>query len=116
NGKYQDLLPTTNYAANWLVFKDGPQGGTRIANITDGTANTIGFAERYQMCNGHPTVWSHDQLYYWAPIFAYYNQGKFQMIPEQKDCDPALPQALRKAGIVVLMMDGSTRTVAPTVS
>src|SRR5262249_43825461 len=59
--KFQGQWPTTNYAANWLVFKDGPQGGTRLAAIRDGTSNTIGVAERYQVCNGTPTVWSYDQ-------------------------------------------------------
>lgn len=116
NGKFQDALPTTNFAANWMVFKSGPQGGIRITAITDGTSNTIGFAERYQVCNGHPTVWSYDQLYYWAPMFAYYHQGKFQVQPRDQECDPSLPQALNKKGLLVLMLDASTRTVSPSIS
>jgi prepilin-type N-terminal cleavage/methylation domain-containing protein len=46
----------TSYAANWHVFRGGwdedwQQGGVfKFANITDGLANTIFFAERYAKC------------------------------------------------------------------
>src|SRR5262249_57178040 len=46
----------TSYASNWHVFRGGwgedwQVGGLqRISNITDGTSNTIFFAERYAIC------------------------------------------------------------------
>src|SRR5262245_11795326 len=53
--KFNDWLATTNYAANWLVFKTGEN---RIpASFPDGTSNTLIFAERYQICNDTPTAW-----------------------------------------------------------
>jgi type II secretory pathway pseudopilin PulG len=110
---YKDWLATSNYADNWLVFKDG---GTRFANITDGTSNTIMLAERYQMCQGHPCAWGYSSLYYWAPMFAYYSKGKFQATPTPAECDPALAQSLDVAGIQVGMCDGSVRVISDRVS
>src|SRR5262249_1726213 len=68
---YDQWLATTNFAASWLVFRNGTKG---IPNtFLDGTSNTIMFAERYQVCNGTPSAWGYDRLYSWAPIFAYYS-------------------------------------------
>jgi type II secretory pathway pseudopilin PulG len=114
DNKYQGWLATTNYAANWMVFK---QGGASIPRtFRDGTSNTFVFSERYQMCNGTPSAWGYASLYYWAPMFAYYSKGKFQLAPTQDDCDPALAQAIDKRGIHAAMGDGSARFVSPNVS
>src|SRR5262249_34946086 len=109
--RFDDWLATCNFAANWMCFKDGKQRFP--ATFLDGTSNTIVFAERYQMCNGQPTSWGYDQLHYWSPVFAYYSVGKFQVAPDQRDCDPALAQALDPSGIHVGMGDGSVRRLGP---
>lgn len=112
--KFRDWLATTNFAANWLAFKTGQN---RIpATFVDGTSNTLIFAERYQVCNGTPTAWGYAALYTWAPMFGYYNQGKFQSAPRQDECDPTLPQSIDPAGITVALGDGSSRTVSPSIS
>ncbi|MCS7046739.1 MAG: DUF1559 domain-containing protein [Gemmataceae bacterium] len=110
---FQGWLATTNYAANWMVFKTGNQ---RLGAILDGTSNTLMFATRYQLCNGQPTGWGYPEIYTWAPLFAYYTTAKFQVSPKQADCDPTLPQTIADQLITVSLCDGSTRTIAPTIS
>jgi hypothetical protein len=114
NYRHQGWLATTNYAANWMVFKKG--GASIPASFPDGTSNTMVFTERYQLCNGTPSGWGYPSLYYWAPVFGYYSYGKFQHLPKQEECNPALPQSLWPAGIQIAMGDGSTRTASPTIS
>jgi type II secretory pathway pseudopilin PulG len=115
-GPYQHeaWLATTNYAANWMVFKKG--GANIPASFPDGTSNTIVFTERYQLCNETPCGWGYSSLYYWAPVFGYYSYGKFQHQPARQECDPALPQSLEPSGILAGLADGSVRTVSSNVS
>src|SRR5262249_28726213 len=88
-----------------------------LANaFPDGTSNTIMFAERYQICNGHPTAWGYDQLYYWAPMFAYYSTAKFQVRPAQTECDPALAQSLDPSAASVVMGDVVARQLSAAIS
>lgn len=109
---YKSWLATTNYAANWMVFGEG---GRTIAQIPDGTSNTLMFAQRYQMCNGTPTAWGYPSPYTWAPIFAYDNQSLFQLSPKQDECDPTRAQAV--GGVPLIgMCDGSVRTVSARLS
>jgi hypothetical protein len=114
-GVYKRVYGSTNFPGNWLVFKGGPSapGFNTLAQIVNGngTSNTITFAERYQMCNGTPCLWGYSQYYYWAPMFAYFSRGKFQIHPPQEACDPALPQSMLREGIAVGMVDGSVRVL-----
>jgi hypothetical protein len=112
-GVYKQVYGTTNYAGNFFVFKGGPTAPDfgNLGRIPDGTSNTIMYAERYQVCNGTPCLWGYGQFYYWAPMFAYYSQGKFQVHPTQENCNPALPQSMLRAGILVGMCDGVVRLV-----
>ena len=70
-----------NYGANYLVFGNPPaqtaEGATLMSAITDGTSNTIFFAERYAICgnSGDPnnmytlgTLWA-DSDPGWRPAF-----------------------------------------------
>jgi hypothetical protein len=111
---YQGWLATTNYAVNWMVTGEGPQLKS-LVQITDGTSNTLMFAQRFQLCNGAPTAWGYPGQYAWAPTFAFYNQSLFQVPPSLSDCDPQRPQAIGGA-MLVAMCDGSARTVNPQCS
>jgi len=114
---YKGWLATTSYAANWMVFGNTEGGSASIpASFPDGTSNTFAFTERYQMCHGNPCAWGYSSLYYWAPMFGYYSKGKFQHLPSQEECDPALAQSLEPGGIQVAMADGSSRMISDRLS
>jgi hypothetical protein len=108
---YKGVYSSTNFPGNWLVFKGGPRatGFTKLAQITNGTSNTLMFAQRYQMCGGTPCLWGYADYYYPAPMFGYFSRGKFQVHPPQEACNPALPQSILRDGIAVDMCDGSVR-------
>jgi type II secretory pathway pseudopilin PulG len=121
DNRYEGWLATSSYAANFLLFGDptsysmqGPR--FNIGNIPDGTSNTFAFGERYQMCHGEPNAWAYDGVSAWTPAFAFTSTGKPQVRPEQKQCDPSLPQTPHAAGIQMALADGSVRTVAPSIS
>jgi type II secretory pathway pseudopilin PulG len=111
---FQSWLATTNYPGNWMVFKDG-NGGVQLAQIPDGTSNTLMYGLRYQVCNGTPTAWGYPGLYTWAPMIAYENQMLFQKAPGQTDCDPSRPQAIGGT-MTIAMCDGSVRSINQRVS
>jgi hypothetical protein len=111
---YQEWLATTSYAANWMVFRDG-NAGLRLAQITDGTSNTMMFATRYQMCGDTPNAWGYPSLYTWAPLTAHYNQALFQVSPRPEDCDPTRAQAIGGTMLIGLC-DGSVRTLSARLS
>lgn len=112
--QFESWLATTSYAGNWLVFKQG--GASFLRTFLDGMSNTIVFTERYQVCNGQPTGWGYASLYYWAPMFAYYSKAKFQVLPTQEECRPALAQATSRSGIQIGLGDGSVRMLTSAVS
>jgi prepilin-type processing-associated H-X9-DG protein len=106
---YDGWLATSSYAANFLAF--GTKGASYPASFTDGTSNTIMFAERYQVCNQTPCAWAYSGESDWAPAFNYSSVAKFQKQPGQAACNPALPQGIHSNGIQVALADGSVRLV-----
>jgi hypothetical protein len=113
-------LALSSYAANFQIFGDRigntMQGSSQMADIRDGTAFTILFAERYQTCNGTPLGWAYGGESTSAPAFAYLSAGKFQDQPAQKDCDPTLAQGIHAGGIQVALADASVRFVSSNIS
>ena len=143
------------YGANYQVFGN-PEAGTwtsgqpidfnmdgraRIpGSFTDGTSNTILFAEKFSYCNTWLTLWGHGPWEHnWMPIFAYGNRAgtvgytslagwgppgkvgpgsKFQVqpIPYQTVCDTAVANSSHTAGMNVGLGDGSVRFLSAGIS
>jgi prepilin-type N-terminal cleavage/methylation domain-containing protein len=135
------------YAANGQVFapiRHNPQGKVLLADITDGTSNTILYAEKYARCTS--TSMGLDGGSFWGycasgvfdlpppmnqpfkpyhPGFAivgYFGnpQGpvasRFQVQPREGHCDPTRAATAHAGGMQVGLVDGSVRTLAPTMS
>jgi len=137
----------SSYSANYLVFGGGRNytgWGTsyvasyNIANMPDGTSNTVGFAEKLSACtqnasSNNGVLWSHpngDWGSPWGPAFAYSGvqtgaaapAGNWQLPPQiqpmpwQTACDPLRPSTGHAGAEQVAMMDGSVRGVTAAVS
>jgi hypothetical protein len=114
---YQGWLATSSYAANYLIFGLIDGGSARLsATIPDGTSNTIGFAERYQMCDGRPNSWAYTAHTSWAPMFAYQSADRYQINPRPQECDPTLAQGPHAKGMYVGMMDGTVKLLPARLS
>jgi hypothetical protein len=110
-----------SYVANALALPR--HGALYPASFTDGTSNTILFAEAYSEALGsfgyggrsylRPVVrrWSEEPV--WWPVAS---GAMFQAGPPRVAADADLPQGFSRAGINVGMADNSVRFVKPTVS
>ncbi len=145
------------YAANYQAF-GRPEAGdfnsglgdaaqpnqagiaTLSGSFSDGTSNTILFAERYARCGSFATLWAHgDWETAWMGMFAYgksdgtagyhsrYNWGppgkvgsgsKFQIAPNpyQSACDTSVAQSSHTSTMQVTLADGSVRSLSSGIS
>jgi hypothetical protein len=142
DGLYNDagwgIYGVTGYAANFQAlgwwFKTSNNKVMKMASLTDGTSNTIFYAEKMTVClnNAIPSgydgakynIWAYGRTAWneWNPVFGYQITGpasKFQVNPTWNSttstCDPRLASAPRSAGILVAMGDGSGRFVTGSV-
>jgi prepilin-type N-terminal cleavage/methylation domain-containing protein len=119
----------TSYAANGFVFGDdvggnnlpySTSGFARIpATFPDGTSNTIGFGERFCICNqtGNQHIWSEDGQGQngQSPYIFYLTMPSFNA-NYNTNCNGYLFGTFSPAGIMVSLMDGSVRLVANGIS
>ncbi len=143
----------SNYAANFQVFANPDKGDVALANlqtglklntISDGTSNTVFFAEKFRKCESttgtFASLWGHGwwNLSYMttfavgnragtagygvAPGVASVNgvvgaNSRFQTVAQNsRVCNPALTQMIHTGGLLVGLGDGSVRSVNPGIS
>jgi prepilin-type N-terminal cleavage/methylation domain-containing protein/prepilin-type processing-associated H-X9-DG protein len=129
-GEAETLWATTSYAANYNIFGNYMM---KTFQFTDGTTNTILFAERLAVCDGtnnpssgekRATLWDWNEPGANAghaqwPIYGYYastSNTTFQVAPLTGQCYYGSPSTPHSSGVVVSMADGSVRNVSPSIS
>jgi prepilin-type N-terminal cleavage/methylation domain-containing protein/prepilin-type processing-associated H-X9-DG protein len=98
------LWAFSNYGANFQVFGNPDAGDVAnltgsmtIEGITDGTSQTILFAEKYRRCGDNGSLWGHGNWNVpWMAIFAYGNRAGTQNY--QANCLPYIPQYAASVG------------------
>jgi len=133
--------PCTGYFRNYFLFDTTtvrmPTSGHHwtiskynVGNIPDGTANTVAVVERYGDIQNpsygqYSGLWTHhgqDRAHWgysqWAPVYGQWNTGH---TPPQFNVNPTqayywLANSGHKAVVQVLMMDGSVKAVASSVT
>jgi prepilin-type N-terminal cleavage/methylation domain-containing protein len=125
----------TSYAGNFQLFGMSPMADTAgrtwaarytIANIPDGTSNTVAFAERYATCGSggnllhwpggdwNPNAWG--VTFANSPWGGNWNQvPMIQPNPWQTACDPSRPSGGHTGQVLVALADGSVRGVTQSV-
>jgi prepilin-type N-terminal cleavage/methylation domain-containing protein len=137
----------SSYSANFELFGTIRTGGTNadtttytVANIQDGSSNTIMFAEQYTQHLGAASggnLWAYpgiDWSWQWTPVFANrktHGTGTFTVQPNNQvktvygtpqikptiaQADKRLPQTAHTSVIQVLLGDGSVRGVSGSVT
>jgi len=137
----------SSYSANFRLFGTVRAGGNSdapqfsVANIPDGTSNTIAFSEQYAACNNNSqgNLWSYPGIDWssaWTPVIANSRAtgGTFampngyampsvngngftpQIQPTVAQCDKRRPQSAHTAVCLTLLMDGSVRGVTSAVT
>jgi prepilin-type N-terminal cleavage/methylation domain-containing protein len=107
----------SNYAHNFAVFGNPNwySAPYTIANIPDGTSNTVFFTERYGQCGFAGSLRDYPYTPY-GSIANLYNYYPIQVRPTTATCDYTLPNTPHSGGMVVGLGDGSCRSVNEGVS
>ena len=114
----------TNYLANYHALTGRQRdrygiwsGPETVAAATDGTSNTVLFAEAYGNCDRLGRIalyswWYHNFGIDW---YGQPNTLMFQSKPRKEDCANWQTQSIHTGGMQVALLDGSVRTVRDSV-
>jgi prepilin-type N-terminal cleavage/methylation domain-containing protein/prepilin-type processing-associated H-X9-DG protein len=125
----------SSVGGNALVTQPRPFTHPKLRHITDGTAHTIVFAEKYAICPT-PATWSHGRTHWlgtraveYDNVFAWNTReyperiialGKRntvgtddvpQIAVQPENCNELLPQTAHPGAMNVLMLDGSVQSI-----
>jgi prepilin-type N-terminal cleavage/methylation domain-containing protein len=113
-----------HYGFNYMVF-GGPattnawSRGASVATISDGTSNTVLYAERSGIfSDGTANLWCHGG-WNWAymPIFGYNgNYNVFQPSPRQANATPGYTASPHGNVMIIGLGDGSVRSISNSVA
>jgi len=127
----------TSYARNWYLFDQGggyqAQAGGHywtlskytVANIPDGTSNTLAITERYAYypTYGWSGLWTHhgqDRFHWgynqWAPVYGPWGLNPPQVGYKPNQAHPYYPNSGHSTTVQCLSMDGSVRGVSGSVN
>jgi prepilin-type N-terminal cleavage/methylation domain-containing protein len=109
-----------SYAANFQLF--GSIGTTgmfahyTIGNIPDGASNTVLIAEKLgnATATGGGTAWAYPYISAYLPAFGCFSSNPPQVSPAAIDF--SRPSTMHAGGALVLLADGSARSVSPEIS
>ena len=128
-----------SYAANALLFAPTNAAGAMtnwdsaltIARIQDGSSNTIAYTEKAADCNpgvsggGGGSLWGVEWSPWWPVVWANalgqpYTQGDQNILPIRQPtpttCDWRRPSTPHTGGMLVVMADGSVRSISSSVT
>jgi len=137
----------SNYGANFQVFGNPDAGNNaganfdgnnpKVADIVDGTSNTMAFAEKLRRCGNNGSLWGHGNWNVpWMSLNCYGSRNGqtnytsnsnppgavglsakpiANPLPWNTNCDPSRPTSLHPGGLHVGLLDGSARFVAHSV-
>jgi prepilin-type N-terminal cleavage/methylation domain-containing protein len=125
----------TSYSRNYYMFDTGggrqpdghywTQSKYTIANIPDGTSNTVGITERYAHTSAYgqySSLWTHhgqDRFHWgynqWAPVYGQWGLYTPQNV-RANQAHPYYPNGGHSSGVQTLLMDGSVRNVSYAIS
>jgi prepilin-type N-terminal cleavage/methylation domain-containing protein len=122
-----------NYATNHAVFGEPNinwDAERRLVAISDGTSNTVLWAEKYAVCGSGGSLWAYrpndaqgwPTMAFFAPNWTSQNWGASppaappQNMPTVANCNPFNVQAMTAGGCLAGLCDGSVRSVSPSVS
>jgi len=129
-----NVWTVTSYARNWYMFDGATQYSGNyyyytvpkytVANIPDGTSNTVGITERYAYLSayGWSGLWTHhgqDRYHWgyqqWAPVYGPWGLYAPQYA-KANAAHPYYPTGAHSSGVQTLLMDGSVRNVSWAIS
>jgi hypothetical protein len=108
------------------MLEPGPKAG--LADLKDGTQNTIVFATKFATCADGGSYWAAEPSSKWAGFFGQNAASRtahdsdatatFQLRPRRADCliSPLMAQSFQTSGLSVALADGSVRMIDPRIS
>jgi prepilin-type N-terminal cleavage/methylation domain-containing protein/prepilin-type processing-associated H-X9-DG protein len=119
NAQVFGQVDVNGFLTDWWAANNFP------ASISDGTSNTIFYAEKYGRCGYAGSIWARWDMDQWQPgfaiSFAAYAVGptsKFVVQPLWKTnaCDPIIASSPHSGGMNVGMADGSIKFINQAIS